>query len=637
MENDINILLLGETGVGKSTFLNALINMLFYENLNHASKNDLKVLVYSKFILLNPQTFDDITIVSGTPNSNENHETGGSCTQTCRSYVFRFKDRQLRIIDTPGVGDIRGPDQERKNFENILCYISQFEHLNGIIFLLKPMETRLNIFFRFCIRELLRHLHVSAKDNIMFVFTHSRASLYRPGQTTRLLKILLKDILEQTNVEIPFNQDNTFMLDSESYRFLAALKNGIVLSEEQHSYESSWNMSATELSRLLKMILQCLPHKVRDTLSLNESVQLSRILSRPLAEISRLISVNITMAEDFKVKVKNSCLPMNLESLPQIEGKFVDIPMRLTVCTANSCTKIVNVDKLAVIDYCSICHEDCQLNHVVQECIGDPKLKFCWAMSGKGIFQQTTTYRGYIENQFICILDSCQKCACHWSQHMHITYLFENSPINITLDNSIDSASAINKIEQRIQKLRNEEKRIKEISRKISYFIRKKSLNPQNDDILDYLKLFVQEEEKKIAANVGSANLLLSLKRQIDEHESYMKTFEEDIADSSNDFSQSQHETTTIERLFEEVARLYRLPLYGASIRKQVDVIRQKRKQSAMLTEQSVDLSLECESRSPVLDEFRRMIEQEKDTNSFQNVSNGFDERFVWVSSTDSD
>ena len=90
----------------------------------------------------------------------------------------------LRLIDGPGVGDTRGADHEARNFENILAYISQYEHLNGICILLRPSITRLNIYFRYCIKELLRHLHVNAKENIMFVFTYARATFYKPGETT---------------------------------------------------------------------------------------------------------------------------------------------------------------------------------------------------------------------------------------------------------------------------------------------------------------------------------------------------------------------------------------------------------------------------------------------------------------------
>ncbi|CAF4329743.1 unnamed protein product, partial [Rotaria sordida] len=88
-ETDINILLLGETGVGKTTFINAFLNCLFYNTLDDALKDELKVLIPSAFTVTDNETFDSTKILVGMPNDNENCEVDGqSSTQSCRSYIF---------------------------------------------------------------------------------------------------------------------------------------------------------------------------------------------------------------------------------------------------------------------------------------------------------------------------------------------------------------------------------------------------------------------------------------------------------------------------------------------------------------------------------------------------------------------
>ena len=133
--------------------------------------------------------------------------------KTVEVTYFLIGDRRLRLIDAPGIGDTRGVGEDEKNFDHILQFISQYEHLNGICILLKPNEQRMNILFRFCIKELLTHLHVSAKDNIIFVFTNARSTFYLPGATAPLLKHLLNELRENTNVDVPFDRSKT-LLDS---------------------------------------------------------------------------------------------------------------------------------------------------------------------------------------------------------------------------------------------------------------------------------------------------------------------------------------------------------------------------------------------------------------------------------------
>ena len=76
--------------------------------------------------------------------------------------------------------------------ENILDTINNYDHLHGILILLKPNNSRLTVFFRFVIQELLTHLHRDAAKNIVFGFTNARSVNYTPGDTYPILAELLK-------------------------------------------------------------------------------------------------------------------------------------------------------------------------------------------------------------------------------------------------------------------------------------------------------------------------------------------------------------------------------------------------------------------------------------------------------------
>ena len=168
---EINILLLGQTGVGKSTFINGLANYFCYDTLKEAARNKMQVVIPSSITFTDEETFEEKTIEIGQRNESENfNDTGQTGTQQCRSFVFRVGEKNLRIIDTPGIGDTRGLEYDTKNFQDMLTYISKYEHLNGVCILLKPNEERATILFRFCINELLRHLHQSVSENIVFIF-----------------------------------------------------------------------------------------------------------------------------------------------------------------------------------------------------------------------------------------------------------------------------------------------------------------------------------------------------------------------------------------------------------------------------------------------------------------------------------
>ncbi|PKC59501.1 hypothetical protein RhiirA1_540444 [Rhizophagus irregularis] len=262
-QEEINILLLGETGVGKSTFINAFANYLKFNTLDNAKSGDIEVLIPPEFTYM-----------------DDNYET------------VTIKIRLIRLIDTRSEND-------KKNFENILWYISHYQYLNGICILLKPNNSRYSIVFKYCILELLTHLHKSVKDNIVFCFTNTRETHYRPGNTLQPLKKQLEKLKKQTKsgVEIKVHKNIIYCFDNESFGYLAAIKEIKFTQNEEQNLAESWKISVDESLRLIKYLVKRQPHIVKDTLSLNNFRNTVLLLSRPFAEIERLMKLKMELLE----------------------------------------------------------------------------------------------------------------------------------------------------------------------------------------------------------------------------------------------------------------------------------------------------------------------------------------------------
>ena len=284
----INILLLGESGVGKSTFINAFANYLRFQSLEEAQQGKPIVVIPVSYVMAVNDNFEERIIKFGGADSNENHnDFGESVTQQCKSYVFNiFDKKKLRIIDTPGFGDTRGDHQDDLNMEEIFSFLNNFTYLNGICLLFKPETAQLNPYFRSCCTQLFDYFGENIRDHLMFCFTNARSTFFAPGNTRPLLNTFFESFPVK---RIPFEKANTFSFDSESFRYLIAIQDSIQFDQIQKSeFEQGWKKSVAESKRFREFLCNQDAYRKNDQWQSIKDAQFQiNYMIRPLLETMR--------------------------------------------------------------------------------------------------------------------------------------------------------------------------------------------------------------------------------------------------------------------------------------------------------------------------------------------------------------
>ena len=227
----LTLVVLGESGVGKTSWINSFVNFLNSDTYETAFDNDkLFYLIPAKFQYEKQKPkksfFEDssnsaeettkapekVDITIGEVHANENPNFGESCTQEPFSHHIKFSgDVEVTIIDTPGVGDTRGDKQNKNNITMVLNHLGNYEKVDAFVILLKPECTRLKPEFENCIRLLFSQLNRSAADNVVFGFTYSKNTHFKATDTKQILHKLFEKI------------ETSFKLEENRCFFLIAL------------------------------------------------------------------------------------------------------------------------------------------------------------------------------------------------------------------------------------------------------------------------------------------------------------------------------------------------------------------------------------------------------------------------------
>ena len=512
----------------------------------------------------------------GIPDENEKHEVGKSATQWPRQHSFQVKNLnnlKINLIDTPGVGDTGGIEKDRENFQNILDFLKCYEKLHAVCILMKPNQARLTVAFRFCVQELLSHLHISLAKNMMFCFTHTRGTFYNPGDTLKSLRELLKE--KGVNVTLK-NKTTYFCFDNESFRMLACLNEGITIDKKKlELFSGSWSFSSEMTHTMFDHIRGLPPHETQNTISMNNAKSIVTSLGKPMAEILQLIEHNKEEGEKRKLNlqaVKHDIAKFKEDlEFPGYSLETTKLENPSTVCTHADCVKHVQVGASRVSNtvYDTVCHENCGTKGLSTETANNKNLKNCRAFR---------VSRKYTTQKFDKVGQPCNNCQHDYKLHMHITYttkIVQKKFFSEGVQKKIEEKGnlkdmqkeALEQLQNTIEQLEGEREIIMSSAAKFAAFMMKTALIAYNDAFNEYLDQLIEDEKSKPDC-IRDLKRVTKLKEDKEKYAQQINIIKDALK------LKQQNKDTNIEAkdIYELRDQLYKLPHFGSNIKDMIGI-----------------------------------------------------------------
>lgn len=181
-----HMLLIGETGSGKTSFLNLVCNF----QLVHRLGFDTDVTQFRKY--------NHIHLENQVARTMESKTTGSAL------YEVQFDDVRIGIVDTPGFGDTRGLDLDKKNVKNIVDKVKDSSYMHCICFVINGRNARATPQFNYVVSEVSAVLPKMSVQNMIVVVTNTKDEFESNVDLSELTRFL--------GLEIP--RDHIFYLEN---------------------------------------------------------------------------------------------------------------------------------------------------------------------------------------------------------------------------------------------------------------------------------------------------------------------------------------------------------------------------------------------------------------------------------------
>ena len=196
---EFKMVLIGETGTGKTSFLELLLN---YAEQDKAFRDKAE------------DTFDlhKVKPRSGVAKNRTKRKYESDTTESKR-YKAKFEHFQLIVIDTPGFSDTRGAEQQQLNISNIIEYVRQEDYIHCVCLIMNGRLPRLTEAMKILLTEITTILPQVVLDKLFVVCTNCQ----KKYEVTFDYEILAKH-----NLGVP--KERRFNLDNPYAKLRAATK-----------------------------------------------------------------------------------------------------------------------------------------------------------------------------------------------------------------------------------------------------------------------------------------------------------------------------------------------------------------------------------------------------------------------------
>lgn len=342
-----NIMLVGETGVGKSLWTHSLINYF----LNIEIDENIRYLLFDEEI-----------------KQKEYEQKYGKksigCSKTDEPEIYDIEpgilyNNPIRLIDTSGFGDTRGYKYDQKIIKDIqnLFQTSKLEKLNAVCLFFKTSETRLHERFKNVLEKIFSILGKELKKNIIIIFTFADSFDDLP---------IINTLKDKTS---PFSK-NLGNIDDFPY---FAFNNMAFFSKDINSFGNSYQNNINNFKNFLKYISNLSPISLESTKKvINMRIQIKEKIFKLCKNINTIsLKINSTIIEKQNL-TKNQNLLMNYDNGNYVlycksHDKICHKNCKWPNESPNQCNKFDNGKNRRICITCN-CHFSM---HTFKKCIED--------------------------------------------------------------------------------------------------------------------------------------------------------------------------------------------------------------------------------------------------------------------------